>query len=67
MKDPVNEFPFDAAASEELFDTIRGYYDRLSFSVSAQNDGFVADVNVIQQEGADLPPAYGRSRSIPSS
>ena len=58
-EEPVDQFPFDAAASEELFDTLRGYYDRLSFSVSARNDGFVADVNVIQQEGADLPPAYG--------
>ena len=58
-KSPVNEFPLDPAAATELFDEIRGYYDRLSFSVSARNDGFVADVNVIQQEGADLPPAYG--------
>jgi Protein of unknown function (DUF3352) len=33
--------------------------DRLSFSVSSQGDGFVADASVLLAPGAEIPPGYG--------
>ncbi len=45
-----DEFPF-ALGSKEIFDELRGTYDRVGFSISSTGDGFALDVRVLHEPG----------------
>ena len=54
-EEPQSDFPFDFD-SEEVFEELRGTYDRVGFSVSAAGDGFALDLTVLHAPGFD--PKY---------
>jgi hypothetical protein len=52
---PTDEFPF-AFDYPEIFDELRGTYDRVAFSVSSTGDGFALDATVLHAPGFE--PKY---------
>lgn len=47
--------PFD---TEELFNELRGTYDRVGFAFSSLNEGFALDLTVVRAEGYELEQAF---------
>jgi hypothetical protein len=57
--------PFDID-TEELFEQLKGTYDRVGFSVSSTSDGFAFDVTVLHAEGFEPELAFEPTRAFDS-
>lgn len=62
---PLVDFPFDVD-TEEIFEQLRGAYDRVGFSISSTSDGFALDATVLHADGFDPERAFEPTQAFDS-